>query len=111
MLADRPDGRRLSADEQRQLDELERRLLSEPLAPPRAVPVGLVAARRPDRWVVLPGLAVFGALLVLAALVGGPGGLAATAASLLATLVVWRLAWIPRVLIEPWRHGWSRRVR
>jgi len=93
MLADRPDGRRLNADEQRQLEDLERRLLSEPLAPARPVPVGLAAAKRrlPDRPLLLAGLAAAVGLLVLATIVGGPGGLAATATALLATLLVCRL--------------------
>ena len=102
MLADRPDGRRLSADEQRQLEDLERRLLSEPLAPARPAPVGRAAAKRrlPARPLLLAGLAVIVGLLVLATLVGGPGGLAATVAALLATLLVCGL---PRLRFRLWR--------
>jgi hypothetical protein len=94
MLADRPDGRRLNADEQRQLADLERRLLSAPLAPPRPVPVGLAAVTRPpalDRPVLVAAVVVAGALLVLATVIGGPGGLAAVTVTLLATLLVWQL--------------------
>ena len=87
MLADRPHGRRLTADEQRQLDDLEQRLLDDPDAPsrPRSAPrSGL------DRRVLAVGLVTVAALLVLATVVGGPGGLAAIAVALLGTLVVWR---------------------
>jgi hypothetical protein len=92
MLADRPDGRRLNADEQRQLDDLERRLLHDPPAPPRPVPVGLAATRPArNRWLPAAGLAVVATLLLVAAIVGGPGGVAATASALLATLIVCRL--------------------
>lgn len=99
MLADRPDGRPLSAEERRQLDDLEHRLLAEPPAPPRRVPVGLAAARRArERPVLTAGLAVACALLVLAAVVGGPGGLAATAAALAATLAVMALPRLGRRL-------------
>lgn len=109
MLADRPDGRRLSADEQRQLDDLERRLLSGPLAPARAVPVGLAAARRlspAERRIVLVGFAAAGALLVLAAAIGGPGGLDATATALLATMLVCRMPWRRFRLGRRWRWRW-----
>lgn len=110
MLADRPDGRRLSPDEQRQLEELERRLLSEPLAPPRPVPVGLAASKRlspADRRIWLAALAVTAALLVLATVIGGPGGVAATAAALLGTLIVCRLPWLRFALHRP--RQWLRR--
>jgi VIT1/CCC1 family predicted Fe2+/Mn2+ transporter len=89
MLADHSDGRRLSADEKRQLDDLEQRLLHGPAASPRSVPVGLAAAREPlQRMLLLAGVVVTGALLVLAVVVGGPGGLAATAVALIATSAV-----------------------
>jgi hypothetical protein len=102
MLADRPDGRRLSAHEQRQLEDLERRLLSEPLAPPRPLPAGLAATGRParDRLLIVAGLAVVGALLVLATAIGGPGALAATTAAVLATMLVCVL---PRLRFARWR--------
>jgi hypothetical protein len=90
MLADRPHGRRLTAEEQRQLVELERRLLSGPLAPPRPAPVGSAGASRarPDRPLLVAGLVATAGLLVLATILGGPGGLAATTVALLATLLV-----------------------
>ena len=94
MLADRPHGRRLTAEEQRQLVELERRLLSGPLAPPRPAPVGFAGASRarPDRPLLVAGLVATAGLLVLATIVGGPGGLAATTVALLATLLVCAVA-------------------
>ena len=94
MLADRPHGRRLTADEQRQLVELERRLLSGPLAPPRPAPVGFAGASRtrPDRPLLVAGLVATAGLLVLATIVGGPGGLAATTVALLATLLACAVA-------------------
>jgi Flp pilus assembly protein TadB len=89
MLADHSDGRRLSADEKRQLDDLEHRLLHGPAATPRTVPVGLAATREPlQRMLLLAGIVAAGALLVLAVVVGGPGGLAATAVALIATAFV-----------------------
>jgi hypothetical protein len=94
MLADRPHGRRLTAEEQRQLVELERRLLSGPLAPPRPAPVGYTGASRarPDRPLLVAGLVATAGLLVLATILGGPGGLAATTVALLATLLVCAVA-------------------
>jgi hypothetical protein len=93
MLADRPDGRRLTAEEQRQLDDLERRLVHGPPAPARPRPVGRAAAphRPADRRTVVAGALVLAALLVLATVVGGVGGAAATASALLATSV---LCWL-----------------
>ena len=112
MLADRPHGRRLNADEQRRLDDLERRLLSGSLAPPRPVPVGLAAVqRRPfDVRLLLASVPVVAGLLVLAVVIGGPGGLVAVAVTLLATLLVCRLAGIlfarprPRLARPHWAH-------
>jgi hypothetical protein len=103
MLADRPDGRRLTADEQRQLDDLERRLLHGPAAPRRTAKVGLAAITRPtlDRRVLAVGVVVLGGLLVLAVIVGGPAGAAATGCALLATLVGYRLL---RVGLRRWVH-------
>ncbi len=112
MLADRPDGRRLNADEQRQLEDLERRLLSEPLAPARPVPVGLAASKRlspAGRRVWFAALAAVAALLVMATVIGGPGGSAATATALLATLIVCRLPRLRFALRRPRLGLWRRR--
>jgi hypothetical protein len=112
MLADRPQGRRLSAAEQRQLEDLERRLLTGPLAPARPRPTGLagLAARigpAADRVVVLVGVVAACAVLVVAVVVGGPGGAVATAAALLATLIT---VLLPRATrrMSPTRHQLGR---
>ncbi len=96
MLADRPQGRRLTADEQRQLEDLERRLLTGPLAPARPRPAGAAgfAARigtGADRAVLLAGVVAACAVLVLAVVVGGPGAAAATGVAMLATVLICRI--------------------
>jgi hypothetical protein len=93
MLADRPDGRRLTADEKAQLEDLERRLLTGPPAPSRPVPTGLAATMRPtvDRTLLLVGVIAACAMLLVAVLVGGPGGAAATGVALLATAIICRI--------------------
>lgn len=87
MLADRPDGRRLTAEEQFQLDDLERRLLADDGSAPRPT--------RRSAGTLRAGVAVVAAagcgLLVLAGAIGGPAGAAATALALAGTAAVSRL--------------------
>jgi hypothetical protein len=114
MLADRPQGRRLTADEQRQLEDLERRLLTDPPAHARPRPAGLAArvGTGLDVTLAVGGVVAAAAMLLVAVIIGGPGGATATAAALLATLLICR---IPRGghRLSPtgrWRGTWRMRL-